>query len=53
MMKPLFQSAWKKVEQKYCEIIKVLAEAEKIELLVLDEKAKIRIQKKFSDLKID
>lgn len=48
-----FPKRVEKVEQKYCEIIKVLAEAEKIELLVLDEKAKIRIQKKFSDLKID
>ncbi|MFA5841023.1 MAG: agmatine deiminase family protein [Candidatus Paceibacterota bacterium] len=41
------------VEEKYCEIIKVLTETEKIELLVLDEKTKNRVKDIFSNLRID
>jgi agmatine deiminase len=48
-----FPKQVEKVEQRYCEIIKVLVETEKIELLVLDEKIKNRIQEKLSDLEID
>lgn len=41
------------VEQRYCEIIQALAEGEKIELLVLDEKMKTRVEGLLSDFKIN
>lgn len=41
------------VEQRYCEIIQALAEGEKVELLVLDENTRTRVEKLLSDFKIN